>query len=116
MGVNPLGIETLPREKSLELLAEVRPSINSNAKDREDADKICHLLGDLPLALTVAAAYLRKYKSESVSQYLKALSDQSPIQDSSLEKVALSFGVSFNKLKPDNAADAISVKLFYLTS
>jgi tetratricopeptide (TPR) repeat protein len=116
MGVNPLGIETLPREKSLELLAEVRSSINSNAKDREAAGKICDLLGDLPLALTVAATYLRKYKSESVSQYLRALSDQSPIQDPSLEKVALSFGVSFNKLNPQNPTDALAQILFYLAS
>jgi hypothetical protein len=116
MGVEPLGIETLPREKSLELLAEVRSSINSNAKDREAAGKICLLLGDLPLALTVAAAYLRKYKSESVSQYLKTLSDQSPIQDSSLERVALSFGVSFNRLRPENPVDALARKLFYLAS
>jgi tetratricopeptide (TPR) repeat protein len=116
MGVNPLGIETLPREKSLELLAEVRPLINKNGKDSEAAGKICDCLGDLPLALTVAAAYLRKYKSESVGQYLKALSDQSPIQDSSLEKVALSFGVSFNKLNPENPTDALAQKLFYLAS
>ena len=116
MGVHPLGIETLPREKSLELLAEVRPSINTNSKDNEAAGKICDLLGDLPLALTVAAAYLRKYKSESISQYLKALSDQSPIRDSSLEKVALSFGVSFNKLHLENPVDALAQKLFYLAS
>lgn len=116
MGVAPLGIETLPREKSLELLAEVRPLISKPGKDREAAEKICESLGDLPLALTVAAAYLRKYKSESVNQYLKALSDQSPIQDSSLEKVALSFGVSFNKLNPENPVDVLAQKLFYLAS
>ena len=116
MGVHPLGIETLPREKSLELLAEVRPLISKPGKDRETADKICDLLGDLPLALTVAAAYLRKYKSDSISQYLRALSDQSPIQDSSLEKVALSFGVSFSKLNPQNPTDSLSQKLFYLAS
>jgi tetratricopeptide (TPR) repeat protein len=116
MGVNPLGIETLPREKSLELLAEVRPSIGKDGKDREAASKICHLLGDLPLALSVAAAYLRKYKSESVSQYLKALSDQSPIQDPSLEKVTLSFGVSFNTLNPENPIAALAHKLLYLAS
>jgi tetratricopeptide (TPR) repeat protein len=116
MGVNPLGIETLPREKSLELLAEVRPIIGKDGKDRDAAGKICHLLGDLPLALTVAAAYLRKYKSESIGQYLKALSDQSPIQDSSLKKVALSFGVSFNKLNPERPVDSLAQKLFYLAS
>lgn len=116
MGVHPLGIDTLPRAKGVELLAEVRSSIKSNAKDHDAADKICRLLGDLPLALTVSTAYLRKYKSESVSQYLSALSNQLPIQDSSLEKVALSFGVSFNKLNPENPTDALAHKLFHLAS
>ena len=116
MGVNPLGIETLPREKSLELLAEVRPTITQNGKDREAAGKICDLLGDLPLALTVAAAYLRKYKSDSVSEYLKALSAQPAIQDKSLEKVYASFSVSYDKLKPQDSTDALAQKLFYLAS
>ena len=116
MGVSPLGIETLPREKSLDLLAEARTSINSNAKDCEAAGKICDLLGDLPLALTVAAAYLRKYKSESVSQYLQALSAQPAIQDKSLEKVYASFSVSYDKLNPQDPTDALAQKLFYLAS
>jgi tetratricopeptide (TPR) repeat protein len=116
MGVKPLGIETLPRQKSLDLLAEVRPIIASNSKERDAADKICDCLGDLPLALTVAAFYLRKYKSESLAEYLKALSAQPAIQDSSLEKVALSFAVSYNKLKPENATDALAQKLFHLAS
>jgi tetratricopeptide (TPR) repeat protein len=116
MGVHPLGIETLPREKSLELLAEVRSSINSNAKDREAADKICDLLGDLPLALTVAAAYLRKYMSDSINEYLKALSAQPAIQDPSLKKVYASFSVSYDKLKPQDPTDALAQKLFYLAS
>jgi hypothetical protein len=100
MGVSPLGIETLPREKSLELLAEVRSSINSNAKDREAAEKICERLGDLPLALTVAAAYLRKYKSESLSEYLKALSAQPAIKDSSLKKVYAPFLLATTNSNP----------------
>src|ERR1041385_1798185 len=116
MGVHPLGIETLPREKSLELLAEVRPIIGKDGNDRDAAGEICHFLGDLPLALTVAAAYLRKYKSESVTQYLGTLSAQSPIQDPSLEQVALSFGVSFNKLNPEDPVDSLAHKLFYLAS
>jgi tetratricopeptide (TPR) repeat protein len=116
MGVTPLGIETLPRDKSLELLAEVRSSINSNAKNREAAGKICHLLGDLPLALTVAAAYLRKYKSESLREYLQALSAQSVIQDKSLAKVYASFSVSYDKLKPQDPTDALAQKLFHLAS
>jgi tetratricopeptide (TPR) repeat protein len=116
MGVNPLGIETLPREKSLELLAEVRPLISKPGKDREAADKICHLLGDLPLALTVAAAYLRKYKSDSLNEYLRALSAQPAIQDPSLQKVSASFAVSYNKLNQNDSTDALAQKLYYLAS
>jgi tetratricopeptide (TPR) repeat protein len=116
MGVKRLPIETLPREKSLDLLAEVRQVIKSDSKEREVAGKICERLGDLPLALTVAAAYLRKYKSESVSEYLKALSAELAIQDPSLEKVSAAFAVSFNKLNPENPADALAKKLFYLAS
>jgi tetratricopeptide (TPR) repeat protein len=116
MGVAPLGIDTLPREKSLELLAEARPAIGAAAKERETASKICELLGDLPLALTVAALYLRKYKSESLGDYLKALSSQPVLQDPSLQKVSASFAVSYNKLKPDDPTDALAQKLLYLAS
>jgi tetratricopeptide (TPR) repeat protein len=116
MGVKRLPIETLPRVKSLELLAEVRPVIKTDSKEREVAGKICERLGDLPLALTVAAAYLRKYKSESVSEYLKALSAELVIQDPSLEKVSASIGVSVNKLNPENQIDALAQKLFYMAS
>jgi tetratricopeptide (TPR) repeat protein len=117
MGVKPLPIETLPREKSLELLAEARSSIANNTKDRETADKICDLLGDLPLALTVAAAYLKKYKNDSLAEYLEALSSQPAIKDSSLEKeISACFAVSFNKLDPANPTDALAHKLFYLAA
>ena len=117
IGVKPLPIETLPREKSLELLAEARPSIAANSKDRNAANKICHLLGDLPLALTVAAAYLSRYKNDSLNEYLKALSSQPAIQDSSLtNELSASFAVSYNKLNPENPTDALAQKLFYLAS
>ena len=117
MGVKPLPIETLPRDKSIELLAEARPEIAANAKDHDAADKICHLLGDLPLALSVAAAYLSRYRNDSISEYLKALSSQPAIQDSSLAKeLSASFAVSYNKLNPENTTDALAQKLFYLAS
>jgi tetratricopeptide (TPR) repeat protein len=116
MGVKALGIETLPRQKSLELLAEVRPLIEKDSAERQSADKICDRLGDLPLALTVATKYLRTYKTENLSEYLHALSAQPAIQDPSLQKVSLAFGVSYNKLKPEDATDALAQKLFHLAS
>lgn len=117
MGVKPLPIETLPREKSMELLQETRPSIATSSKDRETSDKICDILGDLPLALSVAAAYLRKYKNDSLTEYLEALSSKPTIKDSSLEEeLSASFAISFNKLDPNNPTDALSQNLFYLAS
>jgi hypothetical protein len=92
----------------VELLAEVRPLIKKDPADRQTADKICDRLGDLPLALTVAAAYLRKYKYEKFADYLKALSSQPAIQDPSLKKVSLAFAVSYNKLKARNKTDALA--------
>ena len=73
LGIAPFPVETLPREKSLELLAKARPAITTDPAQRQSADEICDRLGDLALALSVAATYLRKYKSESLSQYLQAL-------------------------------------------
>src|SRR5262249_19316709 len=90
---------------------------NSNSKDREAANKICELLGDLPLALTVAAAYLGKYRNDPIAEYLQALSSQPAIQDSSLKKeLSACFALSFNKLNSEDLADALAQKLFYLAS
>ena len=119
MGVKPLPIETLPRAKSLELLAQARPetAAGSNSKERDAADKICELLGDLPLALTVAAAYLKKYKNDSLGEYWKALSSQPAIKDSWLKKeIPANFALSFNRLNPNEPVDALAQKLFYLAS
>ena len=117
MGVKPLPIETLPREKSLELLAEARPEIKSDPNERQAANAICEHLGDLPLALTVAASYLGKYRSEKLGEYLQALSAQPALQDSSLEKdLSDSFSISYTKLDRGNPTDALAQKLLYLAS
>jgi tetratricopeptide (TPR) repeat protein len=117
MGVKPLPIETLPREKSLELLAEARPEIKRDPNERQAASSICEHLGDLPLALTVAASYLAKYRSERLGEYLQALSAQPALQDSSLEKdLSDSFSISYTKLDPEDPTDALAQKLFYLAS
>lgn len=50
---NPLDVDVLSREESIELMQKVVPGL-----PRDDADSLAETLGDLPLALVQAAGYL----------------------------------------------------------
>jgi tetratricopeptide (TPR) repeat protein len=113
MNVQSLPIETLPRPNSLELLAESRPGLLQDTANRQAADELCAHLGDLPLALQVAAAYLQRYRSEQLRDYLEDLR-QAAGADPSLEKVWSCFAVSYRKLKPKEEIDALVLRLFQL--
>jgi len=116
LGVTSLPLEKLPREKSLEYLAQERPAIDSDPGERDCADKICDRLGDLPLALRVAGAYLRRYRTETLAEYLQALEKQPALQDESLKEVSSCFALSYHKLDGNGEADALAIKLFHLAS
>ena len=116
LGIAPFPVETLPREKSLELLAKARPAIATDPAQRRSANQICDRLGDLALALSVAATYLRKYKRESLSEYLEALLKQPALQDESLREVGASFALSYKKLHAKKKTDTLAMQLFHLAS
>ncbi|MEE9234587.1 MAG: tetratricopeptide repeat protein [Candidatus Acidoferrales bacterium] len=116
LGIEPLPVETLPRENGLELLAQARPAITTDPAQRRSANQICDRLGDLALALSVAATYLRKYKRESLSQYLEALRKQPALQDESLKDVGASFTLSYHKLNAKKKTYALAIQLFHLAS
>ncbi|HEV2992556.1 MAG TPA: tetratricopeptide repeat protein, partial [Candidatus Angelobacter sp.] len=111
MNVQSLPIKTLPRPNSLELLAESRPGLLRDAEERQATDELCAHLGDLPLALQVAAAYLERYPSEHVKDYLQELRQAA---GTDLEKVWSCFAVSYRKLKPEEETDALALRLFQL--
>jgi tetratricopeptide (TPR) repeat protein len=113
MNVQPLPVETLPRPNSMQLLEKARPGLSQDDAERQAANDLCGHLGDLPLALQVAAAYLQRYRSERVQDYLHDLSQASGA-DSSLEKVWSCFAVSYRKLKPEEEMDALAMRLFQL--
>jgi tetratricopeptide (TPR) repeat protein len=113
MNVQSLPIETLPRLNSLELLGESRPGLLQDTAERQAADELCEHLGDLPLALQVAAAYLQRYRSERLRDYLEDLR-QAAGADPSLEQVWSCFAVSYRKLKPEEETDALALRLFQL--
>jgi hypothetical protein len=116
LGVRSLPVETLPRPRSIEYLAKARPEIESDDAQHDVADQICAQLGDLPLALRVAAAYLQRYKQERLAEYLQALRKQPALLDESLKDVAASFALSYYKLDPEDPTDALAIKLFHLAS
>lgn len=115
MGVQSLPIESLPRDKSLEMLEKARPKLATDRVERQAADELCKYLGDLALALKVAAAYLQRYGSESVQNYLQDLRDTST-GDSELREVWSCFAVSYRKLKSEDETDALALRLFHLAA
>jgi tetratricopeptide (TPR) repeat protein len=113
MNVQSLPIETLPRPNSMQLLEKARSGLLQDEVARQAADDLCGYLGDLPLALQVAAAYLRRYRSERVQDYLRDLRQASGA-DPALERVWSCFAVSYRKLKLEEETDAVALRLFQL--
>ncbi len=113
MNVQSVPIESLPRPKSMELLEKVRPTLLKDKVEHKATDDLCDYLGDLPLALHVAASYLERYRNERVQDYLRDL-QQASGNEPALEKVWSCFAVSHRKLKAENENDLLAMRLFQL--
>jgi tetratricopeptide (TPR) repeat protein len=113
MGIQPVPIETLPRPSSMELLRKSRPGLSHDAVESRAADELCKYLGDLPLALQVAAAYLEQYPSERIQDYLRDLLQVSK-EEQPLNEVWSCFAISYRKLNPEQESDALAMRLFQL--
>jgi hypothetical protein len=71
-----ISLETLPREDALKLLLRGRgETIKPIPADSDQAwaDVICNMLGDLPLALEIAAAHLQNLRDVSLADYYAEL-------------------------------------------
>ena len=72
-GLVPLEISLLPPEVARELLTRTRLDLQS---ETEEADETCRVLGCLPLALELAAAFLAKKPKASLRSYRESLRDR----------------------------------------
>ena len=72
-GLVPLEISLLPPEVARELLTRTRLDLQS---ETEEADETCRVLGYLPLALELAAAFLAKKPKASLRSYRESLRDR----------------------------------------
>lgn len=66
-GLNAFDVQVLPRESSREMIIAAR----SEADSDPHLDQLCAILGDLPLALELAAAALRNRPRLTLSAYLE---------------------------------------------
>ncbi|SNY33459.1 tetratricopeptide repeat protein [Paractinoplanes atraurantiacus] len=72
LGLTPFRLGVLSRPASIDLLTR----LTGRAEDREGADRLAEDLGDLPLALEQAAAYVSQHARMSFDDYRTLLSSQ----------------------------------------
>ena len=133
--VQCLPLDTLPRPDSRRLLlrrraGQTKTTVEALLNDREvaaAADAICELLGDLPLALHLAGAYLADRHAVSVGGYLAELRSQPVLDNAALvdwvrdpsptqhiQNVAATFRMSYDRLNPDDPTEALALRVFGL--
>ncbi|HEV2546015.1 MAG TPA: tetratricopeptide repeat protein [Stellaceae bacterium] len=119
LGVQPLPLGVLSRGASVALLRKHRPDLS---EDDPDLAAIAEELGYLPLALHLAGSYLQKYRHSPIGRpvtYLAELRRPDLLDHLSLvggdysptgheRHVANTFGLSFDKLAPADATDALA--------
>ena len=137
-GVRRLRLATLPRPDSRRLLLRRRADRLETTPDAllgdpsvaAAADAVCDLLGDLPLALHLAGAYLADPHAIALPDYLEELrarpvlrnpalvdwvrdrGDPSPTRH--IQNVAATFQMSVARLDPDDPTDALARRIFAL--
>jgi len=124
LGVTALPLDLLPRADSIELLRRYRPDL---ASDDPGLDAIARELGDLPLALHLAASYLRAYRAEvSLDDYLAELRRSEVVRHASLlgagvgdspspshhvQSVAQTFALCLGRLDREHEVDRAAIAL-----
>jgi tetratricopeptide (TPR) repeat protein len=130
--VRPLPLTPLERLDSLRLLLTPRAQALNLGWEQlraspacAAADAICAELGDLPLALTLAGAYLGAYPRLDLGAYLRQLRGR-PAADESLNQelraglprdhapsIVATFGLSYDQLRATDPADALALAMLH---
>ncbi len=120
LGVKMLALGVLKRVDSIKLLLQHRPD-----EDIDNLDGIAAELGDLPLALHLAGSYLYRYRRViDGARYLEQLRDPDLLHHPSMLGIGISptghvqhvgrtFALSYDRLDPDDAIDALARSLLF---
>ncbi|MEU1812773.1 NB-ARC domain-containing protein [Micromonospora aurantiaca] len=79
LGFDPIELETLTKEHSASLLAELLPAEVVSAEPEALRD-LAELCDGLPLALTVAAVRIRRHRQRPVALLVELLRERSPLE------------------------------------
>lgn len=119
LGVQPHPLGVLSRSESMTLLLKFRPDL---AETDPNLAAIAAELGDLPLALHLAGSFLARYRHVvTPATYLAQLKDKALLGHPSLQgrwmnvsptrhdwDVGRTFALSYDRLDPDDPADALA--------
>ncbi len=122
LGVDVIPLGVLCRMESLALLRKLS---SSRSEDNTVLDAIATELGDLPLALHLAGAYLRYYEGRVDSElFLNQLRDKQLLEHSAMQgrftsmsptghdwNVSRALSLSYNQLDPTSTIDAMALDL-----
>ncbi|MET7476461.1 FxSxx-COOH system tetratricopeptide repeat protein [Streptomyces sp. NPDC005648] len=112
--VQPVEVDVFTREESVEHLSRRVPGLRG-----EDATRVAEAVGDLPLAIEVAAAWLET-TATPVGEYIEQLDDQSsrvlsvPAAAGAVEypsSVGATWNISINRLRQESPAAARLLEL-----
>jgi tetratricopeptide (TPR) repeat protein len=115
--VQPLEVEVFTREESVEHLCRRVPGLNE--ENSADADRVADAVGDLPLAIEVAAAWLEA-TATPVEDYIQQLREQSTLVLSVKEaveaveypsSVGATWNISIRRLREESPAAARLLEL-----
>jgi hypothetical protein len=120
LGVTTLLLDTLSRNEGVALLRSYRTDF---PQDDSDLDAISEGLGDLPLALNLAGAYLASHSEVTPADYQRQLRESDSLQSSTLRAasafspssrerdVARTFALSYDQLDTTDPTDALATQL-----
>jgi tetratricopeptide (TPR) repeat protein len=130
-GVRPLVLPALPRAAGQELLLAPRAAARATTPaalltdpaTASEADAICEALGDLPLALALAGAYLEATPSVTLARY-RAVIEAAPLARLEIEledtlptghaaSILHTFALSYDKLDASKPGDALARTLLH---
>jgi tetratricopeptide (TPR) repeat protein len=124
LGVKAVPLQVLPRPASIELLRRFRSDV---PQDDPILDTLADELGDLPLALHLAGSFLKRYRYSPDGRpttYFEAIRQEGLLRHPSLQgrasphlptgheaDVRRTFALSFERLNPEDATDALAIAL-----
>jgi tetratricopeptide (TPR) repeat protein len=137
--VRRLRLLVLPRPQSIELLLGARAEdlgrtiaqLLNTPENQREADTICDLLGDLPLALAIAAAFLRLSPSTTLRRYreqiaadplsseyqldatMREIIEEAGLPTGRERGIMATFAFSYQQLNPNDPTDALALTMLH---